>query len=57
MRETFRRNYGDWYSAYPHHTQKTRKDSLLYQSECVFVPLVIVDQAMEAMSRQEVSQQ
>ncbi len=55
LRETFRRNFGDWYGAYRHEPQETRKDSLLYQSECVFVPLVIVDQAIEAMSRRKVS--
>jgi hypothetical protein len=49
LRETFRRNYGDWRKAYKSDTQ----DSRSWESECIFVPLVIVDQAIEAMSRRK----
>lgn len=55
LRETFRRNYGEWYAEYRHELQTTRMGSLFYQSECLFVPLVIVDQAIEAMSRRKAS--
>jgi hypothetical protein len=55
LRETFRRNFRDWYGQYRHEMQRTRKGSVRYQSECVFVPLVIVDQAIEAMSRRKAS--
>lgn len=47
LRETFRRNYSAWCTSYKTDTQ----DSRSWESECVFVPLVIVDQAIEAMSR------
>lgn len=51
LRETFRRNYADWYPRYRQTPQKTRMGQLLYESECVFVPLVVLDPAIEAMSR------
>lgn len=47
LRETFRRNHGDWGRQYRTDTQ----DSRSWESECIFVPLVVLDQAIEAMSR------
>lgn len=49
LRETFRRNYSDWRMSYKSDTQ----DSYRWESECVFVPLVVVDMAIEAMSRRK----
>jgi hypothetical protein len=51
LRETFRRNYGDWITTYKSDTQ----DSAYWESQCLFVPLVVVDQAIEAMSRRRAS--
>lgn len=56
LRETFRRNYSEWRTSYKSATQRTDSWSLSWESECVYVPLVIVDQAIEAMSRRKVSQ-
>ena len=47
LRETFRRNYESWGSQY----KKDIQDSRSWESECIFVPLVVLDQAIEAMSR------
>jgi hypothetical protein len=51
LRETFRRNYGDWKAQ----CRSDVQDSRSWQSECMFVPLVKVDEAIEAMSRNKVS--
>lgn len=51
LRETFRRNYSAWRGLYKRDTQTSRADWGSWESECVFVPLAIVDQAIEAMSR------
>ena len=50
LRETFRRNYQQWAGSYKTDTQ----DSHRWESECVFVPLVAVDMAIDAMSRRKV---
>lgn len=55
LREAFRRNYRDWrreHKAAPQDNVSPRGS--YYQSECVFVPLLIVDQAIEAVSRKRV---
>lgn len=51
LRETFRRNYGAWCDKYKRGAQTTDARWASWESECVFVPLVIVDEAIEAMSR------
>jgi len=47
LRETFRRNCDSWGSQYKRDVQ----DSRSWESECIFVPLVVLDQAIEATSR------
>lgn len=47
LREAFRRNFTAWLAAYKTDIQDSRR----WQSECVFVPLPIVDQAIAAVSR------
>jgi hypothetical protein len=49
LREAFRRNFGDWRKEYKTATQ----DSDHWESECVFVPLLVLDQAIEAVSRKQ----
>lgn len=44
LREAFRRNLGDWSAAYKTGVQ----DSGGWESECVFVPLCVVDEAITA---------
>lgn len=47
LREAFRANFGDWYERFKTDTQDSRK----WQSECVFVPLDVVDEAITETSR------
>lgn len=49
IRETFRRNCQEWREQYKTAPQDNAKRR--YESECMFVPLVVLDQAIEAMSR------
>lgn len=53
LRETFRRNFGDWRQQYKSKTQKTVRGTRSWQSECIYVPLVVVDEGIEAMSRRK----
>jgi hypothetical protein len=49
IRETFRRNCREWRAQYK--TAPQDNGAWRYESECMFVPLVVLDQAIEAMSR------
>ena len=49
LRETFRRNYRRWRNS----CASAKQDSGGWQSECIFVPLVVLDMAIEAMSRRK----
>ncbi len=49
LREAFRRNFGGWRKEY----RTAPQDSHRWESECVFVPLLVVDQAIEAVSRKQ----
>lgn len=51
LREAFRRNCCDWCRTFKTDTQTTCWDTRNWQSECVFVPLVEVDLAIDAVSR------
>lgn len=47
LREAFRRNHKNWMQRFKIDTQ----DSGRWQSQCVFVPLTVVDQAIESASK------
>jgi hypothetical protein len=53
LREAFRRNCDDWWRRYEARVQESAGNSGQWQSECVFVPLLTVDQAIEAASRRQ----
>lgn len=49
LREAFRRNFRGWKEQY----RTAVQDSHRWESECVFVPLLTVDQAIEVVSRKQ----
>jgi hypothetical protein len=50
LREAFRRNVGGWRRQY----KTAPQDSAGWESECVFVPLLAVDEAIEVVSRRQI---
>lgn len=55
LRESLRRNFGTWRDRYRSDIQKSSRQErdgvLRWESECVFVPLAVVDQAISDASR------
>lgn len=50
LREAFRRNCGSWFGEFFHDRQSSVKGGAPYQSECVFVPLSVLDDAIGVVS-------
>ncbi len=51
LREVFRRHAREWQARYKTDIQCSRYGNLRWQSECVFVPLPVVDDAIRQVSR------